>query len=70
MMTAAPPGAVAFVLRLLVRHARFFTRAATNSPLDVVGGHVALLGVGDDASAGAGSCRGRRRRRAPRPSAP
>ena len=39
---------VGFVLRLFVRHARLFARPAANGALDVVGGHVVRLRVGDD----------------------
>src|SRR5438445_9471438 len=43
-----PARTVRFVLGLLVRDARLLTGAATNRALDVVGGHVVRLGVGDD----------------------
>src|SRR5438132_8563733 len=43
-----PARTVRFVLGLLVRDARLLTGAAANRALDVVGGHVVRLGVGDD----------------------
>ena len=40
--------AVGFVLRLLVRDAGLFARAAANGALDVFGGHVLRLCIRDD----------------------
>ena len=41
-------GAVALVRHFVVGDAFFFAGAAPDGPLDVVGGHVVLLGLGDD----------------------
>ena len=41
-------GAVPLVGHLFVGHALFFAGAAPDGPLDVVGGHVVRLGLGDD----------------------
>ena len=39
---------VRLVLRFFIGHAGLFPGAAANRPLDVVGGHIVLLRVGDD----------------------
>ena len=41
-------GPVTLILRLFVRHARFFAGSAADRTLDVVRGHVARLGLGND----------------------
>ena len=46
--TADAAGAVALVRHFLVADAFFFAGAAADGPLDVVGRHVDLLGVGND----------------------
>ena len=48
MITAAPPGPYASYCASSYDDAGLFARAAADRPLDVVGGHVGRLGVGDD----------------------